>query len=139
MTRPSARRAIAPRVHRADHRPEPVLVEPAQVEQVVDQPDRLLGRVEHLEGGARHRRRVLLPHQHLRPAEHRGQRVPELVVHHGEEPLPGAVELLHLLQQPGALLVQPGVLHRGGRMRREQHRDVLVLVGEASPPSFSVR
>ena len=40
------------------------------------------------------------------------------------------MELLHLLQQPGALLVMPHILDRGGGLSREQYRDVLVLLGE---------
>ena len=76
---------------------------------------------------------ILLPHQHLGPAVDRRERVAQLVVHHREEPLARAVQLLHLLQQAGALLVQPGVLHHGGDAGGQQHGDVLVLVGEQRP------
>ncbi len=40
------------------------------------------------------------------------------------------MQLLHLLQQPGALLVQAGVLDRRRRLRREQQGELLVVVGE---------
>ncbi len=90
----------------------------------------MLGRVHDLERGAGDRRRVLLPHQHLRPAVDRGECIPQLVVDHREEPLPGPMQSLHLLQEPGAFLVMPHILDRARGRGREQDRDVLVLPRE---------
>ena len=113
---------------------QPVLVEPAQVQEVVDQPDRLVGGVEHLECRRRHRGRVLLAHQHLGPAEHRGERIPELVVHHREEALAGALQLLDLLEEAGTLVVESRVVDRGGGLRREEPGQVFILLGEFGHP-----
>ncbi len=55
------------------------------------------------------------------------------MVYHREKALAGAVELLDLLQQPRALLVQPRVLDGGRGLRGEQHHDVLVVLGEVAP------
>ena len=52
------------------------------------------------------------------------------MVHHREEPLSCALELLHLLEQSGTLLVMTRVLDRCGGLGGEQSRDVLILVRE---------
>jgi hypothetical protein len=117
-------------------RPQPVLVQPAQIEQVIDEGNSILGRVQDFERGARHRRRVFLPHQHFRPAVNSGEGISELVVHHREEPLPAAMELLYLLQKPGTLLVVPHVLYRRGSLGRQQDGDVLVLLRKCLGANF---
>src|SRR3569833_1367409 len=90
----------------------------------------MLSRIQHLERRTRNGRRLAFADQELRPAVHRRKRVPELVIHHREEPLPRALQLMYLLQQPGTLLVMTRDLHRSRSLRREQNRDVLVFLGK---------
>ena len=55
------------------------------------------------------------------------------------ESVPDLAERLEVAKPPRRGLVEPRVLDRDGGLRREQLRQLLVLVREAPPPSFSVR
>ncbi len=87
-----------PAVHFPHDGLQSVLVQPTQIEQIVDQTNRLFRRVQDLEGGPGHRLGVLLAGEHLGPAVDRGQCIAQFVVHHREEALPRAMQPLHLLQ-----------------------------------------
>ena len=58
------------------------------------------------------------------------------MIHHGEEQVPLALHRLYLTDQPLAFVVQPRVLDRNRRVRREQHGDRLVLSVELLRPDF---
>ena len=67
------------------------------------------------------------------------QRVTKLMIDHREEAFARAVQLLHLIQQPGALLVMTCVLHGRGSFRRQEHSNVLIFLGEYVSAGLAVQ
>jgi hypothetical protein len=58
------------------------------------------------------------------------------MVHHRKEPFSRPLELLHFRQQPRALLMVARIFGRRCRLRREQDREVLVILGEFLATGF---
>ncbi len=119
-------------IHRREVQRQLVGVELAEVEDIVEQVDGALSRLENLVGYVACRI-VGFPVPEVGPPVHAGDRIAQFVADHREEAFPGTLHVLDFADQPFTLFVQPGVGDRHRRMGRQHDRDRLVFLGELFP------
>ena len=116
---------------------EPLLVHPAEIHQVLEQRDGLRGGLENIVDARVEHGPPSLPNQQLGPAERARQGVPEIVVHHRDEPLPRPMELLRLFHEVERALAGRGTLHRLTHEQGEERRHAGIGIVESCRALFA--